>query len=475
MTNAHYRLISSRNQAPEDGAADVRVAGDALVLVPSAGDALRVPFAQVESVGEAEPGTVRIVLADETAIELSRLGRMRTQLLAELRDGRADDAALAAAATGTAEVFAGMSGGDPAELRIYDDLLLVLPAAVSERISFSFISAVSVTGYVVAVEVAGREPVQLSGLGRRTGEFADLLAGRLADARGRTAAFLGALLPGLDPMALRQAAGLLRDGVAVSASALNQIRPGLADALIEIVTAQSRREAAAELGRRTDLAVGFKQIASVRRPAVGGAGPAARAVAPRIGQQASPGGSFPPGVLGMAAAGMLAGGTMAGGTMAGGLPLGFDDGYSFYGGYWGFRALGAVIDPAQQRPMTPRPDVSRGRLTPATEDLPALVATGEEPTVLAFVLGRAGDRVVYEVLNRPEPVTFVYQAAGADGLTAINRALDDSGFRPAAGHAGGPDSVARPTGWARLLAESLAGQVAHDTGWLSEITALLPG
>jgi hypothetical protein len=460
MTTAHYRLVGRGSQAPEVGDADVRVADGVLALVPSAGDVLRVPLAQVESVGEAEPFTVRIVLADGSVIELSRLGSMRTQLLAELRDGRADDAAMAAAAAGTAEVYAGVSRREPVELRVYDDLLLVLGAAVSEPVSFSFISAVSVTGYVVTVEVAGREPLQLSGLGRRTGEFADLLAARLADARGRTAAFLGALLPGLDPMLLRQAAGLLRDGVAVSARALNQIRPGLADALIEVATAQFRREAVAELARRTELAIGFRQIASVRRPAVGGAAPPARAAAPRIGEHASPGGSFAPGALGMAAAGMMAAGMMADGL---------------YGGYWGLRALGAVTDSAQQRPMTGRPDISRGLLAPATEDLPALLATGEDPTVLAFVLGSAADLVVFEVLNRPEPMTFVYRAAGPDGLAAINRALDDWGFRPASLHAAGPAAPARPAGAVRLLAESLVGQVTHDAHWLSKIAALLPG
>jgi hypothetical protein len=71
------------------------------VLAPSAGDVLRVPFSQIESAG-AVAFTVRIALADGTVIELSRLGPMRTQLLTELNDGRADDAAQVAAAVGEA-------------------------------------------------------------------------------------------------------------------------------------------------------------------------------------------------------------------------------------------------------------------------------------------------------------------------------------------------------------------------------------
>ena len=106
----------------------------------------------------------------------------------------------------------------------------------------------------------------LSRLGRRTDELAALLDGRLGGARGRTAAFLGSLLPGLDPMALRTAAGLLRDGVAVPARTLDAVHPDLAGTLVQVATLPARRDAVAELARRTDLAIGFRQLASVSRP-----------------------------------------------------------------------------------------------------------------------------------------------------------------------------------------------------------------
>ncbi len=92
---------------------------------------------------------------------------------------------------------------------------------------------------------------------------------------------------------------------------------------------------------------------------------------------------------------------------------------------------------------------------PATEDLSALVATGESPTVLAFALGRRPGRVVYEVLNQAEPMTFVYRADGAGGVATINRALDDAGFQAAAVHA------------------DPAAQVPHDAQWPDRITQLL--
>jgi hypothetical protein len=175
--------------------------------------------------------------------------------------------------------------------------------------------------------------------------------------------------------------------------------------------------------------------------------------------------------MGMMAAGISSGGPPMGldGLGGPGGAFGFGEGYGAFGAYWAFRALGAGMNTRQPRPMAVRPDVTRGSLTPATEDLSALVATGESPTVLAFALGRRPGRVVYEVLNQAEPMTFVYRADGADGLAAINRALDDAGFQ-AAVHA---DGLAAPAAHPGLLTSALAGQVRHDAQWPARIAQLL--
>jgi hypothetical protein len=109
---------------------------------------------------------------------------------------------------------------------------------------------------------------------------------------------------------------------------------------------------------------------------------------------------------------------------------------------------------------------------PATEDLAALTAAGENPTVMAFALGRRGGLVVYEVLNQPEPMTFVYRAEGADGLAAINRALDNAGFLVSAVHAEGLAAQAWPGARPSPLARALAAKVPHDARWPDRIAGL---
>ena len=511
MSSAQYRIVSPAGDELESGSGDVAIADGALTLTPSAGTVLRVPFAHIASVTEPAPFTVRVALADGNAVELSRLGTMRTQLLAELRDGRGDDAAAATAAVGKPATFSGAAGAAPAEIRVYEDALLVLADEAAERISFSFIEAVAAQDYTVTVTVAGRAPVTMSRLGRRTDELVTLLSDRLREARGRTAAFLGALLPGLDPMALRSAAGLLRDGVAVPARALDGIHPDLTSTLLRIATLPDRAEAVGALAGRTGVAIGFKQLASVRKPASGGTPWHDPSVAPHIGEHESPGGLFKPGLGGAIAAGIASGmgpghfagpGGLAGpGGFAGpgglggyggygpggyggygyggyGGPFGeLGGGYGMWGDVWAFRALGAGMNSGQSsRPMTPRANVTHGLLTPETEDLSALTAGGDNPTVLAFALyGQPGGRrVAYEALNEPEPMTFVYQADGdGDGGTAINRALDDAGFNPAAVHADGLTAAARPDARASLLARSLVAQVPHDAGWAERVAELL--
>jgi hypothetical protein len=491
MTAAQFRIFSAAGAELESGSADASVSNGTLVITAPGRPSLRVPFGQITSVVEPQQFSIGVTLADGTAIELSRLGAMRTQLLAELREGRAAAAAQASGAVGDGDTFHATVRGVCVEVNVFEDALLVLADGAAERIGFSFVTGVATENYSVALTLSGGSQLLVSRLGRRTEELTALLNERLSQASGRTAAFLGSLLPGLDPMAQRATAGLLRDGVAVPARALDAIHPEISGTLLQVATLPDRFPAVSALARHADLAIGFKQRTSVTRPAVGGTPWYDHAATPHIGQHESPGGLFGPGLGGAMAAGMMGGGMMGGLGPGGHGPGGYGGGYGRFGGYggpfggrygagygdyWAYRALGGGMNVTRAdvaHPMTPRADVRRGRLIPATEDLAALTASGADPTVLAFALySSARGRVAYEVLNLPEPATFVYESDG-DARGVINRWLDDTGFQAAAVHAAGLTAAARTDPSAALLARSLVAQVPHDENWQRQIADLL--
>jgi len=497
VSSARYRLLAAGGTELEAGDGDVTVAGGVLELQPEAGTAtgLRVPTGGIAEVAEPEPFTVLVTLADGTALELSRLGRMRTQLLEELRDARAAAAAAESGAVGAAARFTGAVGDKPADLHVFEDALLVGAGGQVTRVAFAFVTDVRARDYVVAIDAVGQGTLAVTRLGRRTDEFTALLAERLREARSRTSAFLGSLLPGLDPMALRAAAGLLRDGVAVRARALDAIHPDLSATLLRVATLPDRLAAVAGLAAQADLAIGFKQVTSVRRAAVGLTPWVDPSVTPHIGQHETPGGRFGPGLGGVLAAGVMSGigpggglggygpGGYAGfggygyGGPFGGGPAGFGE----FGVYWAFRALGAGVNanPGGQHPMTARSHVRYGLLTPEADDLAALTTSGADPTVLAFALltpARGGDPVAYEVLNRPEFATYVYRAPGADPRALVNQALDAVGFAAAELHAatsGDPAAPRRQDAATSPLPRALVATVAHDAAWPTRLADLL--
>jgi hypothetical protein len=484
VSSAQYRLLAASGEQLEAGSGDVTVAGGVIELLPAGGTALRVPCSQVAAVAEPEPFTVRVTLADGAGLELSRLGRMRTQLLEELRDARAEAAATESGAVGDSARFIGTVGADPADLHVFEDALIALAGGRVKRVAFSFVTGVQARDYVVTLEVAGQGPLTVTRLGRRTDEFAELLTARLSEARSRTSAFLGSLLPGLDPMALRAAAGLLRDGVAVPARALDAIHPELSATLLRVATLPGRLAALSGLAQQADLAIGFKQVTSVRRAAVGLTPWQDPSVTPHIGEHETPGGRFGPGLGGVMSAGLMSGigpGGGLGGYGPGGYGGPFGGGLGGFGGYWAFRALGAGMNgnPGAHMPMTPRADVRRGLLTPETEDLAALTTAGADPTVMAFALlipARGGDPVVYEVLNLPDPVTYAYRAGGPDPRALVNQALDDAGFAATEIHAvasGELTAAPRQDTATSPLAGALVAAVAHDQAWPSRLAELL--
>ena len=217
----HYRLSAASGQVVDEGDGTAVVDGGAVTVSPQLGQPLRIAPEQIVEVGEPVPFTVRIGLSDGSAVELSQLGAVRTQLLAQIGDLRVGSArqGLVTIGFGESQRFHGAVDDVDADISLYDDGLVAIPVSgLPVQVPYSVIEGVSTdpSGYRIGIAMGDAGSVAVQRLAQATSQFLTLLRQRATDARGRSGAFLQALLPGLGPLAQRQLAGDLRDGVAVA-------------------------------------------------------------------------------------------------------------------------------------------------------------------------------------------------------------------------------------------------------------------
>jgi hypothetical protein len=467
----HYRLIADGGALLDEGGGTAEMAGGALVVTPERGAVLRVAPGDVVQIQEPQPYVIMLALADGARLELSRLGAMRTRLLAELAEARVTgtERALLLDGVGTPEAFPGWADGVPGELRLYDDALVIVPdGGLAEKIPYPFIKGVTTdpSGYRIAVDVPGRPPVAIERLARRTSEFLELLRHRTGAASGRTAHFLAALLPGLGPVALRSVAALLRDGLAAARTDLEAVEPTVFRALLSAAVRPERAAAAEHLLGLGPVRLGFKQTASVQR-AGSGASPRHDPARPPVLDHDGHAGSFGTGLSGMLAAGMMS-------------TVGFDGPFDTYGPTLALGLLGLGGNgPAGGGPHLPRAVFPHERVTPAYTDYEAL-NDPDDPAVLAFLLcPTPSGHLIYEVLNAADHATYVFTCRDIDQAAQLNRALDLLGFRVEGIYADATSAGSRYRKAAerlpalRVLRERFAGRAVHTDGWAGQLAGLL--
>ncbi|MFI5910341.1 hypothetical protein [Dactylosporangium sp. NPDC051541] len=456
----HYRLIADGGALLDEGGGTAEMAGGALVVTPEHGPVLRVAPGDVVELLEPQPYVVLLTLADGARLELSRLGVMRTQLLAELAEARVADTerVLLLDGVGTPEAFNGAVDGAPAELRLYDDALVIVPGAgLAEKYPYAFIKGVTTdaTGYTIGLDVPGRPPVVIGRLARRTTEFLDLLKARTAAASGRTSHFLAALLPGLGPVALRSVAALLRDGLAAPRAGLEAVEPTVFPALLEAACLPDRVAGAQHLLGLGQTWLGFKQTVSVRR-AGSGAGPWRDSARPIVLDHDGHAGSFASGAPGMFTAGMMS--------------SGFDGPFGVYGPALAYGMLGGFQSAYAGGPHLPRDVFPHQPVTPEHTDYAAL----DNAVVLAFLLVLTpSGHLIYEVLNEADHATYVFTCRDTDQVAQLNRALDLLGFRVEGIYADATSAgshyrkAAERLPALRVLRERFQRRVVHTEGWRS--------
>jgi hypothetical protein len=516
----HYRLSAASGQVVDEGDGTAQVDGGAVTVSPQLGQPLRIAPEQIVEVGEPAPFTVRIGLSDGSAVELSQLGAVRTQLLAQIGDLRVGGArqGLVTIGFGERQRFHGAVDDVDADISLYDDGLVAIPVSgLPVQVPYAVIEGVSTdpSGYRIAIAMGDAGTVTVQRLAQTTSQFLTLLRQRATEARGRTGAFLQALLPGLGALAQRQLAGDLRDGVAVPRATLDAIDPATWPALIGAAALPERAGCAALIESLGEPALGFHQITSVEVAAQGtqhfaeagevqSSGPG-RGQGIDYGQMeqgmgalmaerfmgvpgpGSAGGGGP--LLGGPAGSPLLGGPVAGAPGVGmgmgmgmGAGMGFGAPYGAMGGMLAMRMLrggGAWSrgGQAQARSMfrVPEAPPDPQSQTAAHADLDALTISGDQPTIVAFLIARTvSGTFVYESLNVEDHATYVFHDP-AMSVAQLDLALMLIGFHieVLAGDVTGigsryAEAVRRLPHLARLAA-AFRGRAIHDGGWRAQL------
>ncbi len=503
-----YHLFGPDESPAEEGEATIAVQDRVLVVTPALGQPLRIRPTDIASVREAGPGALSIRLTSGYGLLLEQLGRLHGQILGQLVEARDDDLTetLLLVGVGRPESFPGALDGIEAQVRLYDDALVVIPRQGDpEQVPYSFVGDVvpDASGYRIEIRTLDERTLVVQRLARRTSEFLSLLRSRVSAARGRTGHLVDTLLPGLDALPARAVAAALADGVAASRERLDGVDPTVFPALVDSCTLPERLPGVAELWDLGELWFGLHQRTSVEQRGWSTGSGDAQPVGPRDhGEaQAAPGGlaglmqgefvqsmgrrqggdgvpgapgplgGFGPGasmpgleqllayrMLGGAAGGMLGG--AAGGMLGagGGAPTGRD-----------------------ARTPVPRAHPHQGRARAAWTELAALGVHGEAPTVLAFLFCRTPHgEVVYEVLNERDHATYVYRP-GVAGVAELNQALALIGFRVSAitAEADGAGATHRRAverlPYLRVLRDAHLGRVLHTQDWSGQLRQLLRG
>ncbi len=505
----HYRLSAASGQVVDEGDGTAVVDGGAVTVSPLLGQPLRITPEQIVEVGEPVPFTVRIGLSDGSAVELSQLGAVRTQLLAQIGDIRVTDAraGLVTIGFGERQRFHGAVDDVDADISLYDDGLVAIPVSGPPvQVPYSLIEDVTTdpSGYRISISMGDAGTVVVQRLAQTTSQLLTLLRQRATAARGRTGAFLQALLPGLGPLAQRQLAGDLRDGVAVPRPILDAIDPAIWPALIGAAALPERAGCATLIQSLGEPALGFHQITSVEVAAQGtqhfaeagevqSTGPG-RGQGMDYGQIEQGMGAMMaerfmgvPGPGSGGAAGPLLGGPVGGASGMGpgmgmGMGMGFGAPFGAYGGMLAMRMLrggGAWSGggQAQARSMFRVPEAPpdpHGQ-TAARTDLDSLTISGDNPTIIAFLVARtASGTLVYEFLNVEDHATYVFHDP-AMSVAQLDLALMLAGFHieVLAGDVSGIGSryaeAVRRLPHLAWLAGAFRGRAIHDDGWKAQL------
>jgi len=225
-----YAILDEQGRVREEGEGGLAIDDRAATLQPLAGTPLVIPHGDVDRLEAAD---YRLALRFHTGetLRLSHVGPVYEQVLdrlAAFRDAtlRRD---LLLEREPPREIFSasvqasawGPASPQPSRVLVYRDQVAILTnAADPVLLPFSSLAAFRAEpgSYEAALEDDDGGRAVVRKLGPRFEEFVSTVRGALGDLDRRTGESLGTLIPGLDPLSLRDLVRLCRDGRAVKES-----------------------------------------------------------------------------------------------------------------------------------------------------------------------------------------------------------------------------------------------------------------
>jgi hypothetical protein len=271
----HYQLIDAKGSLLEEGDATINVTKELVLITPKQGQPFPIKLTDIQSILEPIAYSIAIVLKDGSKIQMSQLGNMRTQILAQINDLKQTNAkeSFLLVGIGNPDKFKGLTNGVKSDVFLYDDALVSLPYEGDPiQFLYSFVDNIEVdqSGYNIQITLHDGSQIKLSQFAQFTQSMIRVLNQKVSDVKVRTSSFLSSLLPGLTALQVRSLAMELRDGVLAPVSKLNAIDPTVFQVLSDAACLNERKECLDQLIKLGTSWIGFKQVISVEKNGTGG-------------------------------------------------------------------------------------------------------------------------------------------------------------------------------------------------------------
>jgi len=239
--DGRFQYLAQDGAVVQEGACRIHFDAQTLTLTPQTGAALAFDLGDLDSVTAADY-EVRLPLYTGRSIVLRQLGKAYDNLAHDLTEAyrnRAvqclllEDMQEVARFSASFELAGSVSESGPAELRLCQSNLAVLPSAAQSfqwRLADIDDMRLDSAGYEVVLQ-CGDDRLKVTRLAKRTEEFADKLRDAMNALATKTAQALHTMLPFLDPDQLQCSAGLLREGRSAALAKLAAIHKQIPAAL----------------------------------------------------------------------------------------------------------------------------------------------------------------------------------------------------------------------------------------------------